>query len=44
MWKFPGSIKKEVEFPWVVVPRGVTQFCGIPRGESLFSPEFIRVK
>ena len=39
MWNFHGSWFLILEFP-----RGVTQFCWISRGESLFSPEFLRVK
>ena len=39
MWNFHGSWFLTLEFP-----RDVTQFCRIFRGESLFSPEFLRVK
>ena len=38
-WSFPGSWFLVLEFP-----RDVTQFCGISRGEALFSLEFRRVK
>ena len=39
MWNFHGSWFLTLDFP-----RGVTQFCLISRGESLFSPEFLIVK
>ena len=39
MWNFPGSWFLALEFP-----RGGTQFCRIYRSESLFSPEFLKVK
>ena len=47
--EFPGVFKIEqfeVEFPWVlvfdlIISKGVTQFCRICTGESLFSPEFL---
>ena len=50
---FPKLLKKElVEIPgvnwsWFLileVPRCVTQFCRISRGERMFSLEFLRVK
>ena len=34
-----GCKKKQRE-----LPRGATQFCSIPSGESLYSLEFLRVK
>ena len=39
MWKFHRYWFLTLKFP-----RGVTQFCRISRGESLFSLEFPRVK
>ena len=30
--------------PWMEFRRGVTQFCLISRGESLFSLEFLKAK
>ena len=39
MWHFHGPWSLALEFP-----RGVTQFCGILRGEASFSLEFQRVK
>ena len=35
MWNFHGSWFLVLEFP-----SGATQFCGISKGEALFSPEF----
>ena len=49
-WNFQAcSRKTHVEFPWVLalyhrISKGVTQLCRISRGESLFSPQFLRVK
>ena len=50
----PGVFKKNscggifmglLFWPWSLeFPRAVTQFCRIFKGESLFSPEFQRVK
>ena len=40
MWNFQGG-------PWfktLKFPRGVTQFCGVSRGEALFCLEFPGVK
>ena len=34
LWNFHGSLVLKLEFP---PPRGVTQFCRIRSGESLFS-------
>ena len=39
MWNFHGS-----SFLALELPRGVTQFCRISRGEALFSLKFPRVK
>ena len=39
LWNFHSSLFLILEFP-----RDVTQFCGISRGKSLFSPEFLKVK
>ena len=51
--EFPGVIKENnhAEFPWglslclaLTIPMGVTQFCGISRGEASFCLDFLRVK